>query len=182
MSQKALFTSIPPARSVMDLPRSEFSNTYLNLSSLSRRASSVWRLESATARYPARRSQSSMPSRVNLSGRWSFIWRRPILRSPSGSGMRATDSYPSPLHRFRVLAWRSASVVVASRREVLLLQKLPLGVKKGLAGSKRPQITLPHMHSSRGSPLLSRKMRPSSSLAQRLVSSATNSAGKPRVS
>ena len=39
---------------------------------------------------------------------------------------------------------------------VELVQKLPRAVKKGLAGSKRPRSTLPHMHSRTGLPSLSR--------------------------
>ena len=93
--------------------------------------------------------------------------------------MRATDSYPSPLHRLRVLACRSFSVVLASSAVVLLLQKFPRLVKNGFEGSKRPQITLPHMQSRTGLPALSRIGRPSLSHAHNLFSARTNSAGNP---
>jgi hypothetical protein len=47
-------------------------------------------------------------------------------------------------------------VVAAKSLVVLSVTKLPNSVKNGLDGSKRPRMTLPHMHSSTGLPKSSR--------------------------
>ena len=54
---------------------------------------------------------------------------------------------------FGVRACRSSSLVDARRSLVLFVQKLPCSVKNGSAGSNRPRIIFPHMHSSTAFPV-----------------------------
>jgi len=65
---------------------------------------------------------------------------------------------------------------------VLLVQKLPPGVKKGFDGSKRLQMTFPHMHSNTGFPSLSLIDSLFRSQAQSWFSFRTNSYENPLTS
>ena len=94
-----------------------------------------------------------------------------MVSSSDRSGISATDSYPSPLHRFLVRLWRSFSVLVARSSVVQFVQKLPPCEKNGKEGSVRPCKTFPHMHSMIGYPEWSLIIVPSVFLAQREFSS-----------
>ena len=53
----------------------------------------------ATANWSAKASQSAIETGENAPLRRAFNWSSPSRASPTRKGIKATDSYPSRLHR-----------------------------------------------------------------------------------